>query len=98
MAGQTTNGTDGWLTRTPNTTFKAVNINNGRDRIMDGHQNNTSTSADRMKLIVINRLDGVHRHNRLVRHFKGQITDIHLLGNTISRRNRNNGIFKTELR
>ena len=59
-----------------------MNINNGRDRIIDGHQNSTGTSADRMKLFVIDRLDGVHftisikyTHNRFVGRFKGQITD-----------------------
>ena len=70
------------LARIPHTTFKAMNIYNGRDRIINGHQNSTGTSADRRKLSVINRIDGVHftisrkhRHNRLVGHFKGQITD-----------------------
>ena len=105
MAGRTTYGTDGWLTRIPDTTFKTMNINYVRDRIIDGHQNSTGTSADRRKLFVIDRHDGVHfttsrkhRHDRLVGHFKGQITDIDSLGNAIGRRNRNDGIFKTELR
>ena len=89
--GRTTNGTVGWLTRTPNTIFRAININNGRDRLIDGHKYSTGTSADRGKLFVINRLDGVHftksrkrRHNRLARHFKGQITDVDELSNTIN--------------
>ena len=105
MTARTTNGTEGWLARIPNTTITALNINDGRDRIIEGHQNSTGTSADRRKLFVINRLDRVHltisrehRHNRLVGHFIGQIADIDELGNTISRRNREPRYLQKELR
>ena len=60
MNGPTTNGKEDWLARISNTTIKAMNIDDGRNRIIDEHQNSTGTSADRRKLFVINRLDGEH--------------------------------------